>query len=186
MCGCLGELRRVHPEAVVPAGAFDAPACVVDFPKHHVSGDAAGRAWVICHPVLGPPEKDIPGAFPSGSGQEAPPWRAEGQGNVSFRAGPHQGRGGTGIGEGDDSLQRVEWIAGQFFPVLVGHNVFSVQGEVDVLGGDEKGVQQVLHNGSSMALAKYAETEPWRASRGRQRSFREQLRQALVGRTLGV
>lgn len=36
-----------------------------------------------------------------------------------------------------------------------------------------------------MALAKYAETEPWRASRGRQRSFREQLRQALVGPHFG-
>ena len=62
---------------------------------------------------------------------------AEGQTDPGLRTFAHQHRGGTGVGEADDGLQRVQRVAGDDGLVSVCQHIFPLQREVNVLGGDK-------------------------------------------------
>lgn len=136
---------------MIQPGALNAPVGVVQLPEHHGAGRPAALGRVVRPAVLFPPEQDAAVGLAAGPGQEFSPGGAEGQGHAPPGTGLHEGGGGPGIGEGDDAGQGVQGVPGQhlFFPV--GRDVLPVQGEIDVLRGDEQGIQQLSHGSASMA-----------------------------------
>ena len=141
----------LHPGRMIPQGALDAGGTVAELSENHGAGNGAAAQRVIGNPVLIPPQQHISVALAADPCQKPPPGRAEGQTNALFCTGTHQGRGGTGIGESDNGLESMKGVAGNHLLVPVCQHIFSLHGEINILGGDEQSIEQLLHRGSSMA-----------------------------------
>ena len=136
---------------MIPKGALDAGSTVAQLAENHGSGNFTAPEGIIGNPVLLPAQKHIAAAFPADPGQEPAPGRAEGKADAIFRTLAHEGRRGPGIGKADNGLEGVQRIPGNDLPLPVGQHILSLQGQIDVLGGDKEGVEQLLHGVSSRA-----------------------------------
>ena len=126
-----------HAGRVIPQGTLDAGGAVAQLAEDHGAGYRTTAGGVIGSTVLFTPEQHVAAALAAGAGEETPMRGAEGQTDPGLRAFSHQRGGGTGIGETDDGLQRVQRIAGDDGLVSVCQHVFPLQREVDVLRGDK-------------------------------------------------
>lgn len=80
------------------------PASVVDLAEQKSFGVPAAGKGIVRRAVLLLAKQDIPLRFAHDTGQKLPLRREEGKVDAALRAGPHQGRGGAGIGEAEDAF----------------------------------------------------------------------------------
>ena len=154
-CGnSMTELFLVHTRFVIAKRSLHAPAGIIKFTKNHTTGNSAALQFIIRHSILLSPQQHIAAANPGSPGKKFSPWRTECQGNVPLCTGTHQRRRCSGIRKGYNALQRVQRISGYlcFFPI--GHNIFSIQGQIDIFGSHEQRIQQMFHRDSSIAAAR--------------------------------
>ena len=144
------QALRVYAQGVVALCAFDAPAGVVQLAEDHAARDAAALRRVVGHAVLHPAQEHIPVFLAAGAGEEAAAGRAERQTDAALCAPAHERRGGPGIAEADDPIERVQREAADLVPVTADDNIFPVEAQVGVLRGDKQGVEQLFHGVSSM------------------------------------
>ena len=81
----------VQPEPVIPSGALDTPAGVIDLAEDHTAGNAAAGGGFVRRAVLDTPEQDVSRGAPGDPGQKPPARRAEGQRDSVLCTGAHQG-----------------------------------------------------------------------------------------------
>ena len=134
---------------MIPEGALDAPAGVIDLAEEEIPGYLPALRGVVCKAVLGPAQQDAAVAGAHGPGQKAAPGGAECQVDPTLGTGTHQGGGGAGVGEGENATEGMEGKAsgGLLFPV--DHHGLSLQRQVGVLAGDKQGVEQMFHGRTS-------------------------------------
>ena len=175
---------------MVPCGAFEYPAGVIDFAQDEALGQPKALVWGVRRAVLRLTQQDI-AAFLAYSACEEPASRCEkGQVDAAFDAGAHERRGSAGVGKGENALKRVQRETRDLLALAADDHVFAIKAEVAVLGEDKERVQQLSHMpppiASSMCSRTYLPLSPRLYRDGRQSSFKEQALQCLPGFTLGV
>ena len=126
-----------HAGRVIPQGALDAGGTVAQLAEDHGAGYLTAASGVVSDTVLLTTEQYVAAALAAGAGKETSVRGAEGQTDPGLRTFAHQRRGGTGVGEADDGLQRVQRVAGDDGLASVCQHIFPLQREVNVLGGDK-------------------------------------------------
>ena len=134
---------------MVPQCPLDALPGVIELAEDAHSSHAAALRRVIGHPVLLPAQQHVPVALAVDPAEEAPLWGAEGKADILFGTFAHEGGRGPGIGKREYLRERMERKTAYLALSPLDHYVFAVQRKIGILGGDEKGVEQLFH--ASMA-----------------------------------
>ena len=143
------EFFRVEPHRMVPCGAFEYPAGVLQFGRDEQTSDADARIFLICQTVLRPAQRHVSAHFSCHAGEKAAVLRQKAEGYIPFGTGPHQGGASARVAHRDHAFEIVERHPADFFPLLRHHDIFPIQRQIGIGRGDIQRILQNSHNPSS-------------------------------------
>ena len=173
---------------MVPRGALQHPASVIDLSHHEAPRIAAALVGIVRHTVLLLAQQNVAPFLPGDTGQKPALRREKTKIDSTCRAGSQQGGAGSRVGKAQNTFQRVQGKAGGLGVAAAHHNGFAVQRQIGILGQHKERVEKLSHDmtSPSMWARRYAAGSDRRYSAGRQSSLSEQALQCFPGLTLGV